>query len=526
MKILIVGDAVDSFKGREGTEFRAAMRRFTSLDESDYQLATLFQTKLAKGKKVKGEVLAEAVANLYDLIASERPDVLVAMGGETMRAILGKRTLAYVHGIPHEVVVAGVSFICLPTYSTSAGLGSKGFHAVFAYDLQVIGRFCGQEQSGDRDGHSMGPGAKRSLPVDGPRAHGQEMESTGLQRCGTQGRGRNSLGLGNSSAGQAHLVSQSDSRPSPWSRGEPSESRWGLNPKLLPFSTEAGIVACDVEGWPEKPVSVQICCDGKRAHVIRADDTQAVRWLAEWLPEVRVVGHNFNYDITVLRAMGIDLTRYDDTMVMAYHHMLTTGSGVLEQESQNLGTQAYRYCGMELGELADCPGVDLEAQEIPYSDEVLEYAGQDAIATYRLAEFFLRWLDDNPEAKSVYRIDMGQVMLVRRMMDHGVPFEMDDVAAYFSECVGRRTDLLASLQAMVAKRGFHKFNPASPKQVQAIVKNYGLKVRKRTKGGDISTNEKALAGHKGHPFVDAIQSYREMNKLIGTYIEPLMRLDS
>lgn len=304
----------------------------------------------------------------------------------------------------------------------------------------------------------------------------------------------------------------------------PVSSKWLLG-RLGPFGRPPCRVAVDTEGWPDRPWGLQFSFDGKTAWVIRADQkTESLQWFRHWVQDKRVVMHNGIHDIAVLRAMGIDLKSWDDTQLMAFHYINVTGDGTLDGHYQNLGRLGYRHAGMLLGELSDLPGVDLEAKVIPYNDEVLNYAGQDAIATWRLAEFYDNWFINNEQTRKVYTIDQGQAPLIRSMMDHGLPFDYDDTADYFLDATEKEAVSSERLMEMAAKRGLHEFNPRSPVQVEELItKKYGLRIRKRTKSGKASTNEKALAIHKDHPFVSALQEHRELTKLIGTYLTPLMR---
>lgn len=304
----------------------------------------------------------------------------------------------------------------------------------------------------------------------------------------------------------------------------PAVSKWLERPLGGKNShRDATILGVDTEGWPDAPWGVQFSWDGETAYVIRAGQTALLSWFAGWVENKTVVMHNGIHDLAVLRAMGIDIGAFEDTQLMAYHYMLQTGSGALESEAQNLGALGYRHAGMALGELKDIEGVDFDAHEIPYNDETLEYAGSDAIATRRLYDVFWSWLSEDPDRLRVYHIDQGQAFLIRHMQDAGMPFDYDDVTDYYLEILGKESEARTKIEAMAARRGIADFNPRSPAQVaDLITAKYGLKVRKRTKSGKACTNEKALAIHRDHPFVAALQEYREITKLEGTYLTPLM----
>lgn len=305
----------------------------------------------------------------------------------------------------------------------------------------------------------------------------------------------------------------------PW---EPSRQgapvRWAEVPPECP--RKVSHVAVDTEGWAEKPWGLNFSFDGKTAYVIPARNKKVLGWFSAWLVGKRVVGHNLLHDIPVLRALGVDLTGAPchDTQVLAYHDMMRTGSGLLEAEAQNLGTLAYRELGLVLNELQSCVGVDFSTQTIPYTDEVLQYAGMDAIATWRLFEVYRRRGLVETEA---YQIDMGQVPLVESMIRHGLPVDDDRATDFYMSIVEERSAVKAALRTEAASYGNHDFNPGSHPQVRAILQRIGLRVRKRTKGGLASTSTKALVEHVNEDFVKLLQRYRQLDKLKGTYLEPL-----
>lgn len=284
------------------------------------------------------------------------------------------------------------------------------------------------------------------------------------------------------------------------------------------------VLAVDTEGWAHRPWGLSFSLNGQDGYVIRADDKSGLRWFQSLVNTVyAIVGHNLLHDIPVLRAVGVEFdddTVLHDTQVLAYHEMLISGSGVLEAESQNLGTLAYRALGLKLGELKDCWGVDLDNEVIPYTDEVMEYAAMDPIATWRLSAHYG---ESAAHHWKPYHIDMGQLRLVEQMIAHGIPFDVDATAGYYADVIDKLEVSRDALRARAARLGNHDFNPGSPDQVRELLtKKLGLRIRKRTKSGQTSTNEKALADFKDEPFVKQIQDYRELVKLRGTYAEPLL----
>jgi len=295
----------------------------------------------------------------------------------------------------------------------------------------------------------------------------------------------------------------------------PASSEWLLGPPVS--APGPHIVALDTEGWVENPWGLSFTPDGRTAYVAAPE---VFPELAVWLRKQTLVLHNGIHDLPVLRAMGVNIERYHDTQVLAYHDLMRTGSGILEAESQNLGTLAYRECGLQLRELSDLPGVDFDTQTIPYTDAVRDYAGMDVIATWRLFDVYRkRGLVDYPP----YRIDMAQVPLVETMIRNGIPFDVDASVDYYAETLDKIETCTEELQQAARRYGIRDFNPKSHPQVRDIVtRRIGLRSGKRTKGGKPSTSEKALAEHQDHPFVAKLQEHRALVKERGTYAGPLL----
>lgn len=406
------------------------------------------------GRKVKADVQAEAIVNLFDTVAGH--DVVIACGAPVVKALLGPVSMAWVHGIPHTVEFAGETKTVFPMFDPAAGLASKGLLAVIAHDLDRLGAFL----RGDLE---------------------------------------------------------------PWAEGPPAVARWLEAPLGGRNSHPDGtVVGLDTEGWEDRPWGLQFSLDGVTGWCVRADQRNLLNWFNDWIQNKTVVMHNGIHDVTVLRALGVNVTRFEDTQLMLYHHMLATGSGALESDAQNLGTAGYRFGGMVLGELEDCEGVDIEAKVIPYNAGTLHYAGMDPVATWRVHQKLWAWLKADEARMRVYRIDQGQAFLIRHMMDAGLPFDYDAVTDYYLDATEKEILAAEELKTMARKRGFPDLNPRSPDQVRALIERYGLRVRKRTRSGKASTNEKALAIHKDHPFVMKLQDHRELTKLMGTYLTPLM----
>lgn len=179
---------------------------------------------------------------------------------------------------------------------------------------------------------------------------------------------------------------------------------------LASMIVEAGIAAVDTEGTVDDPVSVQASCKPGRAvyvdvHNPDSRDEDGLRALQIALPRVLVVLQNAVHDIPVLRALGVELNDFRDTMVMAYN---------LCTEPQNLDALAYRHAGMVKTSYADMvKGAKrklereylerLAAREFPKPPKVKELRSggehfRQPKPLHKLAAAALKALDKDPDA--------------------------------------------------------------------------------------------------------------------------------
>jgi DNA polymerase I len=97
---------------------------------------------------------------------------------------------------------------------------------------------------------------------------------------------------------------------------------------------------------------------------------------------------------------------------------------------------------------------------------------------------------------------------------------------YLEEMGGSVRDRMATLKAEVFQHAGQDFNLNSPPQLREILYDQlGLQPGKRTPKGELSTDASVLEKLRdAHPIVDALLSWRELDKLNSTYLEALPKL--
>ncbi len=160
------------------------------------------------------------------------------------------------------------------------------------------------------------------------------------------------------------------------------------------------------------------------------------------------------------------------------------------------------------------PGLD----DMPKED-FLVYACRDADATLRVS----RPLRQQVLAHNLGRIvdvDTGPVPLLDRMQQVGMLVDCDELAALERKVRRDLADLRIKIQIDTGIE-----NPGSGDQVAKWAGQVGLGLNKSTKSGkriQVDENQLILVRFK-HPSVEDILSYRELDKIRGTYIEPMWR---
>jgi len=120
------------------------------------------------------------------------------------------------------------------------------------------------------------------------------------------------------------------------------------------------------------------------------------------------------------------------------------------------------------------------------------------------------------------QIEMPLSPVLRRMEERGVLVDAD----FLKKLSKEYTSELEKIAKQIYKHAGGEFNIGSPKQLGEILfDKLGLVTKKKTAGGQRSTREAELAKLSGaHPIIEDILAYRELSKLLSTYIDSIPTL--
>ncbi|MEA1953810.1 MAG: DNA polymerase I [Campylobacterota bacterium] len=230
-----------------------------------------------------------------------------------------------------------------------------------------------------------------------------------------------------------------------------------------------------------------------------------------------IVGQNLKFDFSLLNNQyGFkEIMPYADTMIMAW----------LSDPSSKVGLDAlakkfFKYEMKPFKEMVK-KGEDFSAVAI---DDATFYAAEDAWMTFMLYGTLKKKMELSSlthllkEAKEVEYPFMNVLIRMERLGIKIDPSRLETLQKTLSEDLAKLTKEIYTLSGS-------EFNIRSTQQLgNVLFTQIGLKGGKKTKTG-YSTNESVLNSLLGeHPIIEKILSYREYQKILSTYVDPLLKL--
>ncbi len=247
---------------------------------------------------------------------------------------------------------------------------------------------------------------------------------------------------------------------------------------------------------------------------------RALQILRPWLEDGKrtKVGQNLKFDAHILANHGVTLRGIaHDTLLESY---------VLEvHERHDLETLARRHLGWETLSYDAVTGKG--ASRISFAEVDVEratqYSAEDADCTLSVHQMMYPKIAADEKLKLVYEsIEMPVMPVLLRMERNGVLLDVAKLEAQSHE-LGRE---MLELEQKAHQAASQPFNLNSPKQIQEILfVQQGLPVRKKTPGGQPSTDEDVLAELAAdYPLPKLLLEYRSISKLKSTYTDKLPRM--
>jgi DNA polymerase-1 len=251
---------------------------------------------------------------------------------------------------------------------------------------------------------------------------------------------------------------------------------------------------------------------GEPATFIPAESLDAVCAAAK-----SITGHDIKSFIRALIELGLTPPRVSfDTALAAW---IANPS----QRAPNIADLAYRELGASLDDAGDGESESQGAFDFDGGPD-LEAAARRAIAIDRLVAPLTEQLADRGGLDLYEDIELPLIPILARMEVAGIGVDTE-----FLVTMGERLrSRLADLEESIHRAAGGPFNVNSTLQLREVLfDRLGLPVMKKTPKGVPSTDASVLEKLRGeHEIVVDLLTYRELEKLRGTYVEALLRLVS
>jgi len=233
-------------------------------------------------------------------------------------------------------------------------------------------------------------------------------------------------------------------------------------------------------------------------------------------PDVRKVGQNLKYDVSVLKWNGIEVRgELLDTMLAHYlidpdqrHNMDHMAESLLDYSPVPITA----LIGEKKSTQKTLREVDLDA--------LCEYGAEDADITLQLWRKLKPMLKERGQERVFYEIETPLMPVLAQMEYNGINLDVPALGTY-SEVLAEK---IQALEIAIYEMAGDEFNLNSPKQLGEILfdKMKLVEKPKKTKTGQYKTNEEVLSDlAPEHEIVRKILEYRSLAKLKSTYVDAL-----
>lgn len=302
--------------------------------------------------------------------------------------------------------------------------------------------------------------------------------------------------------------------------------------KVIEALSEDALVALDTEtdgldARSARIVGFSFAADEKRGYYVPIAHSylgvgnqvskEKAKIALEKLLQKRIIGQNLKFDLAVLYGnFGFsEVVLHADTMILAW---LADPEG-----SVGLDHLALRYLGHKMISFKETvkKGENFGSVSL---ESAAQYAAEDAVMTYRL---YFALLDELKAKKSSHLLDEAKaveypfVNTLIWMENAGIRVD----TAFFDSLGVKTKEAIAKLSKKIYELSGVEFNINSTQQLgEVLFERLGLPALKKTKTGYSTDAAVLIQLAKNHPVVEAILEYRELFKLLTTYIEPLSKL--
>ena len=311
--------------------------------------------------------------------------------------------------------------------------------------------------------------------------------------------------------------------------------------ELLDELRAATLIAVDTETTSTHPMRARLCgiafstkpetgwyvpvlSPEPETHLDQNTVIEALRPILED-PARPTCGHNLKYDLLVLRRHGLELRAIAfDSMIASYLIDASRSSHSLD----NLSLALLGHSTIPIRELLGSGKSQITFDRVAL-DRATVYAAEDADLSLRLHDAMAPQLGAMKLESLFETLEMPLVSVLAELEWNGILVDPHELDRQAERLAGR----IEELRRRIIDESPRSFNPDSPKQLASILFNapeasepgLGIKPLKRTKTGystDVEVLEKLAADPEiGTPVPEMVVEYRQLTKLVGTYLTAL-----
>jgi len=231
--------------------------------------------------------------------------------------------------------------------------------------------------------------------------------------------------------------------------------------------------------------------------------------------DILKIGQNIKYDMVVLAKYGIDITPYDDTMLLSYDLDAGLGGHGMDE----LAKRHFDHACIEFKTVCGTGKSQISFDKVSL-DRATEYAAEDADVTLRLWQRLKGRLAREAATRVYELVDRPLVPVLAAMERAGIKVDREELARLSAEFAGQSAELERQIHAEAGG----PFTVGSPKQLgDVLFDRLGLKGGRKGKTGVYSTDAAELERLAGEGFAIArlVLDWRQLTKLKSTYTDAL-----
>ena len=226
------------------------------------------------------------------------------------------------------------------------------------------------------------------------------------------------------------------------------------------------------------------------------------------------IGQNIKYDVKVLSRYGIEVTTFDDTMLLSY----AMHGGLHNHGMDALSEQYLDHSPISIKTLIGSGKSAITFDKVKIEDAVT-YAAEDADITLRLWKIFKQKLHLSKVTKVYESLERPLVSVLAQMEKNGVKVDRETLSR-MSNAFAQK---MAGLEAEIYELAGETFNVGSPKQLGEIMfDKLGYEGGKKGKNGAYATGADILEElATSYDFPKRVLDWRQLSKLKSTYTDAL-----